>query len=122
MGFRHGSYAKIWEVKEISNTLTRCRISISFKNKQSGEYEQDFSGYVAFVGTGCASQASALHEGDRIKIGDCDTTTKYDKEKKTTFYNFKVFSFEKQEDDKPSGHAPDSGEVDEPVDDSSLPF
>ena len=42
MGFRTGAYAKVWKVEPYSDTSVKLRISISRKNKQSGEYEQDF--------------------------------------------------------------------------------
>ena len=51
MGFRTGAYAKVWEVTPMSDTSTKVRMSISRKNKQSGEYEQDFSGFVLAIGT-----------------------------------------------------------------------
>lgn len=41
MGFRTGAYAKVWEVTPMSDTSTKIRISVSRKNKQTGEYEQD---------------------------------------------------------------------------------
>ena len=125
MGFRTGAFAKVWEVKPFSDTSVKLRLSVSRKNKQTGEYEQDFSGFVNAVGTAAAKKAASLKEGDRIKIGDVDVTTKYDAEKKTTYTNFKMFSFELDD----GGSAPksnttepqpsvDSGEVD----DSRLPF
>lgn len=125
MGFRTGAFAKVWEVKPFSDTSVKLRLSVSRKNKQTGEYEQDFSGFVNAVGTAAAKKAASLKEGDRIKIGDVDVTTKYDAEKKTTYTNFKMFSFELDD----GGPAPksnntepqpsvDSGEVD----DSRLPF
>ena len=125
MGYRTGAYARIWEVKPISDTNVKLRLSVSRKNKQTGEYEQDFSGYVNAVGTAAAKKAACLKEGDRIKLGDVDVTTKYDGEKKTTYTNFKLFSFELDGDSpapKSSNTEPqpsvDSGEVD----DSRLPF
>ncbi len=45
MGFRTGAYAKVWEVDPVRDTATKIRISTSRKDKQTGEYEQDFSGY-----------------------------------------------------------------------------
>ena len=125
MGFRTGAFAKVWEVKPFSDTSVKLRLSVSRKNKQTGEYEQDFSGFVNAVGTAAAKKAASLKEGDRIKIGDVDVTTKYDAEKKTTYTNFKMFSVELDD----GGSAPksnntepqpsvDSGEVD----DSRLPF
>ena len=94
MGFRTGTYAKIWDVQPKTDTITRCRISTSRKDKNLGKYVQDFGGYVAFVGTTAASQAAKLKEGDRIKLGDVDVTNRYDAEKKTTYTNFNVYSFE----------------------------
>ena len=125
MGFRTGAFAKVWEVKPFSDTSVKLRLSISRKNKQTGEYEQDFSGFVNAVGTAAAKKAACLKEGDRIKIGDVDVTTKYDAEKKMTYTNFKLFSFElddgsstpKAVTNEPQPSV-DSGEVD----DSRLPF
>ena len=124
MGFRTGSYAKIWEIEPKSDTNTTIRLSISRKNKNTGEYEQDFSGFVSFIGTVSAKKASCLKKGDRIKLGDVDVTTNYNKEKKVTYTNFKCFSFDVLSETKDAstdiGNQPvvDSGEVD----DSRLPF
>lgn len=124
MGFRTGAFAKIWEVKPISDTNVRLRLSVSRKNKQTNEYEQDFSGYVNAIGTAAAKKAASLKEGDRIKLGDVDVTTKYDGEKKVTYTNYKLFSFDVDgataapkvtNEPQPSV---DSGEVD----DARLPF
>lgn len=127
MGFRRESYATIWTVESVSDTHTKARISISRKNKQTGEYETDFSGFVSFVGTAAAKKAASLKEKDRIRLGDVDVTNRYDKEKNVTYTNFKVFSFETQSEldsnnqpsDTPAPRTPvDDGEVD----DSRLPF
>ena len=94
MGFRTGAYAKVWEVTPISNASTKLRISISRKNKQTNAYEQDFSGFVLCAGTSAARKAMSLKEGSRIKLGDCEVTTKYDDVKKVSYTNFRVFSFD----------------------------
>lgn len=94
MGFRTGSYAKVWEVKPVGDKVTELRISISRKAKDSDEYEQDFGGYVRCVGAQCASEAARLTEGARIRIGDVDVTRRYDKEAKKEYTNFTIFSFE----------------------------
>lgn len=118
MGFRTGAYAKVWEVTPMSDTSTKIRLSVSRKNKQTGEYEQDFSGFVLCIGTAAARNAARLKEGARIKLGDCDVTTKYDAQKKVTYTNFKLFSFE----DADSGNSPESDRTDpQPsVDDGEL--
>lgn len=125
MGFRTGAYAKVWEVTPMSDTSTKLRISVSRKNKQSGEYEQDFSGFVLCIGSAAARNALKLKEGARIKLGDCDVTTKYDAQKKITYTNFKLFSFEEEDsggsttqDNTAPQPTVDEGEVD----DSRLPF
>ena len=126
MGFRTGAYARIWEVSPFSDTSVKLRLSVSRKNKQTDEYEQDFSGYANAIGTAAAKKAACLKEGDVIKLGDVDVTTKYDKEKKVTYTNYKIFSFEVDGGStpapKPANTEPqpavDSGEVD----DSRLPF
>lgn len=126
MGFRSNTWCKIWSVKPISNTLTSARISISRKNRQTDQYEQDFGGYVSFVGTACAAKALRLREGDRVKLGDVDVTNRYDKEKNTTYTNFNVFSFEVdgEEAQRPAAEVesnPTEGFT-EVVDDGDLPF
>ena len=93
MGFRTGAYATIWQVKQGKGNYTDVRLSISKKNRQTNEYEQDFSGFVRFIGT-AHQKAGLLKEKDRIKIGDCEVTNSYDKEKNITYTNFAVFSFE----------------------------
>lgn len=125
MGFRTGAYAKVWEVTPMSDTSTKIRVSVSRKNKQTGEYEQDFSGFVLCIGTAAARNAAKLKEGARIKIGDCDVTTKYDAQKKITYTNFKMFSFEDADGNNSS--APDNNDPqpqvdDGEVDENRLPF
>lgn len=134
MGFRNGAYAKVWEIKPVWDTNTKCRISTSRKNKDSGEYMQDFSGYVSFVGTANAKKAACLKEGDRIKLGDVDIISKYDADKKQTYYNFTCFSFETVNNTDTASSttesnpftnsfaAVDSGEIDEVDEDNKLPF
>lgn len=94
MGFRNGSFAKVWEIKPISDKKTDLRISISYKDKQTGEYIDDFSGFVSCCGSIPASKAARLKIGDRIKLGNVDVSRVYNKEKQTRFDTFKVFSFD----------------------------
>ena len=119
MGFRTGAFAKVWEVTPMSDTSTKLRMSISRKNKKTDEYEQDFSGFVLAIGTAVASKAARLKEGDRM-------STKYDKDKKVTYTNFKMFSFETDgESSSPRPAPPDEpkpGVDDGELDDNRLPF
>lgn len=61
-----------------------------------------------FVGSACAAKAAKLQKGARIKLGDVDVTTRYDAEKKETYTNYKVFSFE--DPDADNEQPGDSGE------------
>lgn len=93
MGFRTGAYATIWEVKKGNGNYTDVRMSISKKNKQTDQYESDFSGFVRLVGA-AHQKANTLKERARIRIGDCEVTNRYNKEKNVTYTNFAIFSFE----------------------------
>lgn len=106
MGFRTGAYAKCWSVEPKTDSITRLRISISKKSKATGEYEQDFSGFVTVIGTAAAKNAAKLKEGDRIKLGDVDVSTSYDKERNKEYVNYKVFSFELADAANSGGGAP----------------
>lgn len=94
MGFRTGSFCTIWSVEPVKDTRTKARISISKRNRDTGEYETDFSGFVDFIGTAAASKGAKLKERDRIKLGDVDVSNRYDKGKNITYTNFKIFSFD----------------------------
>ena len=128
MGFRKDTFATVWSIEPTSDTMTKARISISRKNRQTGEYETDFSGFVSFVGSVAAKKAASLKEKDRIKLGDVDVTNRYDKEKNVTYTNFKVFSFENENEVGNNQSATNaveraqenvgSGEID----DSNLPY
>lgn len=128
MGFRKDAYCTVWSVDPVSDVQTKARISISRKNKQTGEYEEDFSGFVSFFGTAVAKKAATLKERDRIKLGDVDVRSKYDKAKNITYYNFNVYSFEVQNSaggGRSGGAQPSSPQPtvdDGNIDDSRLPF
>ena len=129
MGFRQGAYARVWEVTPVSDACTKLRMSVSRKNKATNEYEQDFSGFVMVVGAAAAKQALSLEANSNIRIGDCDVSTKWDPDKKVTYTNFKMFSFEVDGAPKSSGGFASSEDnmmkgVDdgEPVVSHDLPF
>ncbi len=123
MGFRTGAYAKVWSVESVSGTFTKVRLSVSRKDKTTGEYTQDFGGFVSFLGTACATKAARLKEGDRIRLGDVDVSNKYDKEKKVTYTNFNVFSFDMADETAPGGgNAAPQPAVDDGEPDERLPF
>ena len=93
MGFRSGAYATVWEVKDGNGNYSDVRLSIPRKNRDGDGYVTEFSAWVRFIGD-AHRDASMLSERSRIKLGDCDVTNKYDKEKNTTYTNYAVFGFE----------------------------
>lgn len=93
MGFRTGAYATVWETKQGNGNYTDARISISKKDRRTDQYVTDFSGFVRLVGT-AHQNAATLKERDRIKIGDCEVTNSYNKEKNVTYTNYAIFSYE----------------------------
>lgn len=92
MGFRKGAYAKIWSIEDKGN-FTKVNLSVSKKNKTTGEYVTDFSGFVNLVGT-AYQESKKLKEGDSVKIGDCEVTTSYNKDTKTNYTNYAIFSLD----------------------------
>lgn len=106
MGFRTGAYAKVWEVKQTQPWCVDLRISTARKDKKTDSYVDDFSGFVRAVGADNVRAASALQRGDRIRLGDVDVTSKYDAEKKKTYTNFSLFSFEMADGQRPAAKAP----------------
>ena len=98
MGFRQDArFVKVWEVENKGNYHI-VSLSTSKKNKDTNEYETDFSSkFVRFIGT-AHTLAADLKKGDTIKLGSCEVTNKYDKEKNTTYTNYLVYSFEKEGD------------------------
>ena len=131
MGFRNNTYATVWEVEVKSDTFTTGRISISHKNKTTGEYETDFSSYVCFVGSAISKRAGSLAPKTRIKLKSVDVTNKYDKDTRKNFYSFKIYDFEVVDDNNSGNHTQSAGDelsfaVEENTEDGSgegqLPF
>lgn len=126
MGFRNGAYATVWEVrKEEDRNYSSARISISRKNKDTQEYETEFSAWVRMIGQ-ANDLAQNLEERARIKIGECDVRNSYDKEKNVTYTNYAVFSIEMADGSKPAENEPqadDDGFIEVPDNvDTELPW
>jgi len=122
MGFREGAWATVWEVKKNpSGRSFNVNLSTSKKDRDTGEYETDWSGYAMFAGD-AAKKAATLKRGDRIKLNGCEVTTKYVKEQEKKYTNYTVWDYE------PSEFSSGGGKKSKPVDDEdyisedSLPF
>ena len=96
MGFKQDArFVKVWEVENKGNYHV-VSLSTSKKNKDTNKYETDFNDkFVRFIGT-AHTLAADLKNGDTIKLGSCEVTNKYDKEKNVTYTNYLVYSFEKE--------------------------
>lgn len=92
MGFKANAYATVWEVTPGKGNFTKVRLSTSKKNKE-GEYETDFSGFCMFVSQAHA-KAQRLKQRDRIRLGDVEVTTTYNKDTKKEYVNYKVYDYE----------------------------
>lgn len=138
MGFRKDAYAKVWKIDD-KGKYSIGQISISKKNKETGQYEVEFQdGFVRFVGDAheAIKDVQIPEKGVSIKITSCDVTNKYVKEKKMTYTNYVVFGLEFPDGNttttkKSSGKSskksakakdddPDFAELDD--DDDDLPF
>lgn len=96
MGFRKDAWASVWSVEQGRGNTMKVRLSTSRRNRETEEYEQDFSGFCTFIGTAKA-KAEKLKPKSRIKLGDVDVTTWYDKGKGVEYVTYKVFDFELQD-------------------------
>lgn len=110
MGFRNGAYATVWDIQPKSPKITVLRLSTSKKPRGSDEYVTDFSGFCACLGETVATAAKGLKVGDKIKLGEVETTSTYNKQTKENYVNYSIFSFERAE----SNQAKPQGNVDEP--------
>lgn len=109
MGFRQGAFARVWSANNEGRYST-ANVSISRKNKETGNYDLEFSdGYVRFIGSAQDTLVdlelptreefdAKIHRGVTIKITSCDVTTHYDSKTKKTYTNYAVFGFEIPED------------------------
>ena len=124
MGFRKDGILKVWSA-EPSKTgkTTKVKASSSRKNKMTGEYEQDFSAYCIFIGQ-AHQKAVDLKEGDLIRVGENEVCNHYDKEKKTTFVDYKVYDFEKFGDGRPRAvrGTSEGAQIESGPDEDSCPF
>lgn len=128
----YGTLCTFWKVQRVADNGKTCdvQISVSKKNKQSGEYETDFSGFVKFCGENLVKFAQSLQEKDKIDIESFELTNKYDKEKRITYYNVSVFAAKKHEFDNngSSGNKNSTSNGDgfmnipDGVEDEGLPF
>lgn len=102
MGFRQNGYFTVWGTT-IYEKYTVVELSSSKKNKQSGKYETDWSSrFVKFIGQ-AHKDAVALKRNDRIRIGECEVTNKFDKAKGIMYTDYLVFNYTLEATTTPTG-------------------
>lgn len=122
MDFRNGVYCTVWSVEPKSDTFTKCRLSASHKDKNTGEFVEDFSIFAGFLGTATAKKAAQLKVKDRIKLTEVGVRPNYVKEKNTTYYNFNVYSFETENASSGAGAPRQTNNESDIIENSDLPF
>lgn len=105
MGFGTRKFAHIWKLENKGNYHV-AEMSTRKKNKETDQYETDWANkFVRLVGT-AHQQADSLDISKNVKIGACEVTNRYNKEKNTTYTNYVIFGFEDVNSDTLSKPAP----------------
>lgn len=123
MGFRNGSYIKIWEVED-KGKYSLATISISRKNKETNAYETEFQEkFVKLVSSAhkAVQGVEIPKSGLSAQIKACDVTNTYNAEKKQKYYNFVIFEMDSDNNSTVVNTAPASTTTDD-TDDEELPF
>lgn len=90
-GFRDGAYAKVWEIKESSSGKSmNLKISISSKDKTTGNYKTTFSSWITAAGA-AYEKAKTIEKGMKIQLAECNVTNEWDREKKEGHTYFTIF-------------------------------
>jgi hypothetical protein len=93
MAFRDGGYATVWDSRPGKTPGSQSvRISSQYRDRQTGEWKQDFSGWVSFRGE-AGALAKNLPPKARIRLGECSVSSTWDRDTKENSYFFTVFTF-----------------------------
>ena len=107
MGFRTGAYASVFSVEKGRGNYYDVNIATSRKDKNTGNYNTDFRGFVRFAGdaakgierlNGMTSKNNGNRPIARVRLGDVDTTNSYSPENGKTYTHYAVFTFEYADD------------------------
>jgi hypothetical protein len=117
MSFANGKIAKIWEIRP-QDKYSEVKISTSKKNKDTDEYEQDFSAFVRFIGK-AHEKCQSLKGDEMIKLLEVEVTNKYVKDKNKSYYNCVCFNFDLFDNsNKGTSKTKDDGENTKPATDN----
>lgn len=126
----------VFAVYPKTNGVTQIRGCTSRRNKDTGEFENDFSGYCSCIGNQCAQKALTLKPADghpvRIRLGDIEVRQVFEKgadgKQKLQYTNFNIYSFDTSEESEKKTAAsneppnPVYEGISDDVDEEGLPF
>lgn len=116
MGFRNGAYAMVWKV-EYRNNMIVVNLSTSRKKKgvEPPEYETDFSGFASFYGEAAKkiNETIGLQPKTKIRLLECEVTTRYDANRDERYTNFNVYDWEPASE--PNGKSADTPATPKPA-------
>lgn len=95
--FCDGCKAKIWKIQRCEERYADVQVSTSSKNKQSGEWETDFSGFCRILGKDMTDKirGTAIPKGGlKVELNRVAVKQNYNKEKKQAFTEFIIWDFE----------------------------
>ena len=113
----------VWEIED-KGTWAKVKMSDSFKDKDGHYVNCNYFGVMFFKEA--AELVKSLNQKDKIKVTNGVYSPVYDKDKKTTYHNYKVFHAELPDGQKksiPNGYENDfNAPGADDVDMSDVPF
>ena len=101
MAFKNNAIVTLWnnkttgKIAEFYDKYADLQVSSRKLNRQTNEYETDFSGRVRCLGKAFETlKTLSLEEKMRLKLTDVEVTNKWDKAKNTMFVNYIVWDLE----------------------------
>lgn len=108
MGFRSGAWMSVFGVYPVTDKVVKILGATSMKNKATGEYENDFSGYCSCLGESAARKAMQLKPTSgnpaRIHLGDVEVKHTFKPAAKegewpeVEYINYNIYDFDLGED------------------------
>lgn len=122
--FGNDAKGRIWKFSKIEDKYADCQFSTSAKNRQSGEWETDFSANIRIIGKDKVDKIRNVvipKGGIKIQITKCGVTRIYDREKDTNYERFLVFDFLLEDEPQQAVNADDFMIIPEGIEEE-LPF
>lgn len=105
MGFYKDNIGTIWSIED-KGKFSTAHITCARKDKDTGEFKQEFNGFVTLSGTAYEKGKTLQIPKDKgviIRFGNGNVITNYVAEKNTTYTNYKLYSFHTVKWDRNAG-------------------